>query len=123
MEAQTASEVSAEVQSETAWIQQTKLVGVDGLPHIKAEPSHQRLDQLLQNMRYEITDERYGRMAESQNPDVHLETVEDAATQRKMSDKTRYAKMDGTPKCQLEKGMYGNRIQWHHETHCHKCHP
>ena len=38
------------------------------------------MNQLLQNMRYEITDEGNGRMAESQNPDVHPETAENTAT-------------------------------------------
>ena len=80
MEAQTASEVSAEVQSETAWIQQKELVGVNGLSYFEIEPGHQRLDQLFQNMRHEYIDERNGQLAEGQNPNVHLETVEDTAT-------------------------------------------
>ena len=107
MEAQTASEVSAEVQSETAWIQQAKLVSIDGLPHIKAEPSHQRLDQLLQNMRYEITDERYGRMAESQNPDVHLETVEDTEKTQMGNEKIGTAGLASIQTVILPKRMYG----------------
>jgi hypothetical protein len=58
-------------------------------------------------MRYEITDERYGRMAESQNPDVHLETVEDTEKTQMGNEKIGTAGLASIQTVILPKRMYG----------------
>ena len=66
-------------------------------------------------MRYENTNEKNGQMAEGQNPNVYLETMEDAKEQRKSAGEIRVPKMGSTQICQLAQGMYGHRNESHND--------
>ncbi len=78
------------------------------------------MDQLFQNMRYENADEGHGWMAESQNPDVHLETVEDAATAGMGIAKTWHEPILGTCEREQSQRNRGNRLQRNYEPYCHE---
>jgi hypothetical protein len=70
-------------------------------------------------MRHETTDEGHGRMAESQNPDVHLETVEDTATKSMGTAKTGYETILGIRECEQPERNHGNRLQRYYDQYSH----
>ncbi len=59
-------------------------------------------------------------MAESQDPDVYLETVEDTATKRVGTAETWYEAILGTRECEQPERNHGDRFQWHNEKYGHE---
>ena len=96
------------------------MVGINGLSHFQIETGHQRLDQLLQNMRYEDIDERTRRMAESQDPDVYLETMEDTTATGMGTAEAWDESILGAPECEQPERNHGYCLQRYNEPHCHK---
>ena len=76
MEGKAASGFGCKIQEETQRTDQKKLVGLDGLKNTETERSHPRVDQLLQNRRYETETQGYRRTATNANENSHMEAME-----------------------------------------------
>ena len=60
-------------------------------------------------------------MAESQNPDVHLEKVEDIATPGMGTSETWHECILGSRKREQPERNHGNRLQRYYEQYRHEC--
>ena len=69
---------------------------------------------LLRNRKHEDNDAGMGRLASPEDPDVHLEAMEEAESESREPDETGYAKMEGLSERQFPQGILGG---------CRKRHP
>ena len=60
-------------------------------------------------------------MAESQNPDVHLETMEDTTATGMGTAEAWDEFILGSRKCEQPERNHGNRLQRYHEQNSHEC--